>query len=411
MIRHWKNCPYRVGAHATYFTDAGAGKYGYIGVTDVHNTYYYAQILDNCSVQDMAILDNTAYFCGKTPTGKPLLGWIDLIGFIGSSATLNIDTVTFSMVVSALQSLDNIEVYRDADGVTHVVGYGVTSTGYMGIDYIVPSSSLPYVTYGNLPYIPYDLTLTDHYVVFAGSTADDIVVHPFIKGSTFNASNAPYYTYPVSTATETEPSANMRVTDIGSDLVAVVSYRAVGGLVTNMMLREFDVPSAFSISSLPMLTAYRTTLGSPSNSNIIFDFLYDANKSVYLVFQNYEVSYAYHDVVTKIDVSGGVPSAAQSDYLALSNHPMRSMTLLSDSSKYVVYGYHATNFYQVFWKDTTPPLVPGGCLNSNTSSTVTIPLTSEVWHNYDYGIPFTAGSPIKRRSISAMAEPIHTSCH
>lgn len=163
MIRQWENgiIP---GSHATDFTNYGASLAGNIGVTDVYNHFYYAQIHDNGFVHDIAIYEDTVYFCGVTLAGKVMLGWVSLTDIISPPpyACLNIDTTTFASVTPPLQSLDNIEVYQNASGRICIVGYGRTPTGYMGVEYIV-GTVLPDVTYGVLPYTPYDLTLTDNH--------------------------------------------------------------------------------------------------------------------------------------------------------------------------------------------------------------------------------------------------------
>ena len=136
MIRHW-NCGIP-GAHATYFKDKTGWK-GYIGITNVYGILYYIQIHNNCIVHDMAILNNTAYFCGETLTGKALLGWVGLSELIPPSynpVNLNIDTATFSIIAPAMYSLDNIEAYYDYLGRTCVVGYGKSPADHIGFEYI-----------------------------------------------------------------------------------------------------------------------------------------------------------------------------------------------------------------------------------------------------------------------------------
>ena len=409
MIRHWKDC-FIPGLHAAYFTDVSGGK-GYIGVTNVYGIFNFVQIHDNCIVRDMAILEDTAYFCGETLTGKALLGWVDLTGYLYSTS-LNIDTATFLLITPSMHSIDNIEAYYDHLGRTCVVGYGKSPADHIGFEYIL-AGGIPSVTYGVLPYIPCDLTLTENFVVFAGTTGSGchIIIHPFKKATTFTTPYVPYYSYAVCSATETEPYGyRMRVTDIGNDQVALLNYREGVG-VYYMMLRKFNVTNAFYGYNLPMLTACQTTFNYSVTSNDVFDFLYDANTSIFLVLQNYEVTPSdYHDVVTKINFINGIPSTVQSDYLAIPDQPMQSMSL-SDSSMYVVYGYNSPGHDQVFWKDKNlaPVLVP--CLNSDVLPMNDFPIVSNLRHDCHYGTPLIPGSPYSTSSLIGVNKTIILSCH
>ena len=410
MIRQWENgiIP---GSHATYFTNYGNPLAGNIGVTDVYNHFYYTQIHDNGFVHDMAIYGNIVYFSGVTYTGKVMLGWVSLIDIISltTSSSLNIDTMTFATVTPTLQSLDNIDVYQNTSGRICIVGYGRTPTGYMGVEYIV-GSALPDVTFGVLPYTPYDLTLTDNLVVFAGTTGNDLILHPFNKDMTFDMPNVPYYSYAVSSATEIEPYRDLRVTDIGYDHVAVLNYRNGGGMYY-MMLREFDVSGVFSIYSLPMLTTFQTPFNYSIPYGGVLDFFYDATKKVYLVFQNYEVTPShFHDVVTKINFSAGTPSFVQSDYLTMSGLPMKSMSL-SDSSMYVVYGYDATSYENAFWKDISSAMMSSRCITTDPLPMIEFPLDSDVRNDCYYGTPFFSGAPVSTSFIDNKYESISTICH
>ena len=363
----------------------------------------------------MAILNNTAYFCGETLTGKALLGWVGLSELIPPSynpVNLNIDTATFSIIAPAMYSLDNIEAYYDYLGRTCVVGYGKSPADHIGFEYIL-AGGIPSVTYGVLPYIPCDLTLTENFVVFAGTTGSGchIIIHPFKKAMTFVTPYVPYYSYAVCSATETEPyGIRMRVTDIGNDQVALLNYREGVG-VYYMMLRKFNVTNAFYGYNLPMLTACQTTFNYSVTSNDVFDFLYDANKSVFLVLQNYEVTPSdYHDVVTKINFINGIPSTVQSDFLVAPDQPMQSMSM-SDSSMYVVYGYNTPGVGQVFWKDSYSAPVLGTCLNQDILPMNEFSLVSDIRHDCHYGVPLIPGSPFSTSSPSVTTKAIVFSCH
>jgi hypothetical protein len=398
----------RSGAHAINFYDA-TGR-NCIGITDVYITMRYAPVLDNFNVKDMEVFDDVAYFCGSTITGKPLLGWVNLYDLVGSNVTLYIDSLTFGAVVPALNSIDNIEVYHNTMmGRICVAGYGSTSSGYLGFEYIVPVGlTQPKITWGTLPYTPLDVTLTDQYVVFAGTYAGrDIVIHPFIKGQTFSMASVPYYLYTVAPSPTIEPYSGLRIVDIGNDMVATLTHRQESGIYY-MLLREFDVSNAFPSGMVPMPVAYKTQFNYSMLLGIVFGFLYDANTYTYLVLQNYEVYPSdFYDVVTKIDFSSGIPSFVQSDF-SLSGYPMKSISL-SDSSMYVAYGY-LSSMENLFWKDRITSAVLGSCLNSDVLPMGETHIAPYSNIPYSYGCPFINGVVVNQRITRAISESISTNC-
>ena len=359
LIRQWENMP---GHHVIHFTDAVTGRKNYIGITDIFNYSTYVQVTDNGTIHDVAVLDDVAYFCGETATGKVLLGWVSLSDLYGSgtTASLYVDTNMFVGSPSGIYSLENIEVYYDASNLPRIVGYGKCSSGYVAIEYIIASIIIN--TWGFLPYVPYDMTLTDQFIVFAGILpSNDLVLHPFKKSVTLDIGYAPYYSYTVGSATAVEPYSHMRIVAIGHDSVSTVAYRLDGG-VYGMTLRTFDVTNAFVTNQLPMLASYQSVF--PYRFDAIKDFRYNAAQRVYTVLQNYEVALSdYHDVVTRIDFSSGIPPIVQSDYLTIADQKMMSMSL-SDSSRYVVYGYDVWSMASVFWKDFVIVSGTGPCLNT-----------------------------------------------
>lgn len=406
MIRQWDNCPVTNGAHAVYF--AATGNKGYLGITDVYNIIRYGHIIDNFTVLDMEVLDGVVYFCGKTYAGRALLGWANLFDFVGINATVYLDSMTFGTVTPTLNSIDNIEVYYDVLGSVYVSGYGSTSTGYVGFEYVPPTGvTPPYVTWGTLPYTPFDMTVTDQYVVFAGTRlGSDIVIHPFKKGITFSVSSAPYYSFAVG-ATGIEPYGSLRIVNSGQDRVVTLNYRHDGPYF--MMLREFDVSGAFVNGTIPMLMAFRTTFNYSVLTGIVLDFLYDAINTTYIVLQNYEVSPAdYRDVVTKIDFSNGIPSFVQSEF-TIGRDNMKSISL-SDSSMYVAYGY-SPSLVNLFWKDKITTAIPGSCLNSDGLPMEVVNTAPSNRIQYYYGCPFTAGVLLVQRPVRVEYESITQRCH
>lgn len=411
LIRQWKNCTLRRGAHAIYFHDAAMSGRNSIGITDVYNTIRYAPVLDNFTVMDMEVFNDVAYFCGRTITGKPLLGWVNLYDLVGTNATLYIDSMTFSTVVPALNTIDNIEVYLSSMiGRICVAGYGSASSGHMGFEYVMPMGWLPpSITWGTLPYTPLDVTATDHYVVFAGTIMSrDIVIHPFVKGQTFSMANVPYYLFTVAQSPIIEPYNGLRIVDIGNKKVATLTHQQ--DFYYYMLLREFDVSSAFPGGTVTMLTTYKTQFNYSLLQGTVFGFLYDTNIHTYIVLQNYEVSPSYfYDVVTKIDFSSGMPSSVQSDY-SIFGYNMKNISL-SDSSMYVAYAYDTPMSMNMYWKDHNTPTVPSSCLLSDILPIWETSTTPDSKISYDYGRPFVDAVFASQRITRVISEAIPNKCH
>ena len=410
LIRQWKTCTLRNGAHAIYFMDTLISGRSYIGITDVYNTIRHAHVLDNFNVKDMEVFNDVAYFCGNTITGKPLLGWVNLYDLVGANATLYIDSLTFNTVVPALNTIDNIEVYLSSMiGRICVAGYGSASSGYLGFEYIMPSVLPSRISWGNLPYTPLDVVATDQYVVFAGTfTSSDIVIHPFVKGQTFTQASVPYNLFAVALPPIIEPYNGLRIVDIGSDKVATLTHRQ--DMYYYMLLREFDVASAFPGGTVTMLTTYKTQFNYSLRPGTVFGFLYDANIHTYVVLQRYEVSPAvFRDVVTKIDFSSGMPSSVQSDYSS-SGYSMKSISL-SDSSMYVAYAYDTLMTKNLYWKDHNTATVPSGCLYSDIlpiGESSTAPYSTI---SFNYGCPYVNAVYASQRIIRVISETISQQCH
>ena len=367
IIRQWKTCPWAwgTGVHAVYYTDAVLNVKGFVGVTDIYNNFKYTQITDNLTIRDMEVLDDMAYLCGHTSTGHAFIGWIDLSTLSGST---NIFEMNANIGTSVwMSSLENIVAYYDAYGNPCVTGYGITPSGYYGVEYNMSTNQ---AILGVLPYTPHDVTVTNNYVVYTGTlSGSDIVIHPIPKTGTFIYPYLPFYLYQVGSTTVSEPFARLHITNTGGDGVATISYRLEGSEY-GLILREFDLSGAFSIYDVPMQSSTLVKLNYSATA--IFDFRYDSISKRFAVFHNYEVTPSfYHDAVTKMDYSNGVPSSVQSDYLAITNQTMASMSL-SDSSMYVVYGYDTISKENVFWKESLPTSVTGTCLYSDVLNVISV---------------------------------------
>ena len=346
-----------------------------------------------------------AYLCGHTSTGNAFIGWIDL-------STLNSSTIIFEMDANigtsvSMFSLENIVAYYDAYGDPCVTGYGFTSSGYYGVEYNVLTNQ---AIFGVLPYTPHDVTVTNNYVVYTGTLSGlDIVIHPIPKTGTFTYMYLPYYLYQVGSTTVSEPFMRLHITSTGGDGVATISYRLESSEY-GLILREFDVSGAFSIYDVPMLSSVLVKLDYSASA--IFDFQYEPISKMFAVFHNYEVApLFYQDAVTKIDYSNGVPSSVQSDYLAITNQTMASMSL-SDSSMYVVYGYSNISKESVFWKESLPTSGAGTCLYSDVLNVISVlHLIEGARQDTHYGnIPDLPNVP-STTNCRGSGEPIAPVCH
>ena len=84
---------------------------------------------DSYEVRDMEIVDDTVFFCGRDLVNTSgFIGWFSIQELFRSVPTgaIHIDN---TLSVLGLQTLDNIEVYRDQGRKLHVAGYGFHNIG------------------------------------------------------------------------------------------------------------------------------------------------------------------------------------------------------------------------------------------------------------------------------------------
>ena len=135
-----------------------------------------AHVSDNFIIKDFEIIDNFVVFCGYFPyqggTRTGIIGWFDIdsLFYYGVSPTID-----HTLSILGMETLDNIEVFRDPAGNMHIAGYGESSGGtqYRVLEAI---GNLPgyfnYRTtnlfqYGSISKIT-DMAVTDNFVVFLG---------------------------------------------------------------------------------------------------------------------------------------------------------------------------------------------------------------------------------------------------
>ncbi len=386
IIRQYDNHP---GYHVTYFTDMSRRK-NYIGATNIYSSFSYVQISQGYTIKDMEVFGDVLYFCGHTSMNNGLIGWYNLIDLLlGNLTSAYFDTTILNAIGGG--SLDNIEVFQNATNDICIAGYGkdLSSRSIVYEGLMTGATTMDFRVSNPLGYNILDMTLTDSYVVYAGDITSFLtVIHPFPKSTFLATNNAPYHIFNVG-GTALEPYKDLRIVDIGNDTVATLSYREEVGFPYSMVLREYDLSNAFPsfyVSPQPICQ-----IQLPYAVQCIYDFRYNKNIKHYVALHNYEVFPAdFRDAVTKIDISTGtVPSSVPSDYLSLTNHTMRSMSL-SDSSMYVAYGYDNISNESVFWKDYQYATATGACLITN--KLLTNPLTScpHTAVNDFFGIPWNS---------------------
>ena len=176
-----------------------------------------------------------------------------------------------------------------------------------------------------------------------------------------------------------------------------------------MMLREFDLANSFISYSVPMLASYKIPFRYSANT--ISDFLYNQNTMYYTILHNYEINPSdFHDAVSEIDFSSGMPVSVQSRYLVNTSHTMNSISL-ADTSMYVVYGYDNRSIANVFWKDFQGATGSAACLKADELPISNVSTVTENRLDRYYGFPFMGLLSFSSRSDSSVLKTIITICH
>ena len=397
------------GKHIVYSEYQTSNHESHFTLTDMVNEID-AHVADNYVIKDFEIIDNYVIFCGYFPyvpgvkTG--IIGWFDIdsLFYYGVSPTIDHSLFTLGM-----ETLDNIEVFRDPTGNMHIAGYGETTTPSIGSG----TNYRALEAIGNLPgYFNYrttdlgrygaksdivDMAVTDNYVVFLGWERDasniglGIMLHPLPKYNMIFSNMIKSFYFELVTHTNPslptdyiDPISTPKIVHSTGDNVAVCSYRQDRDInspppfylanIYYLSHWRFDI-SPF-LSGLPIQMVSAATAQLPGNVNGISGFIYDNLSNNYVVLHDHELTGGYSEyAVTTMDFSSGsVPAYVVSDYQTsypTNNYWKPNSICLDVSSRYTVSGYKYYVFEQTIWQNIINT-VGGRCSNS-----VTYPMLSQ----------------------------------
>lgn len=343
-----------------------------------------AHMYDNLTITDFEIIDNYVvfggqYYYGSGTTG--IVGWFDIDSLFNYGVSSHVD---MSMYTLGMETVDNIEVFRDVSGYVHIVGYGKTSTPpgaagnyYRAFEAIGTLSGLfnwrtsamwRYGIYSDIV----DMTVTNNFVVFLGwerllnSNGIGVTLHPFPKYNMLSSTTATAYYFQLSTYNfypfypdYYDPISSPRITHCRGDNVSVCSYRndiEPDGSTLNgtkyLSHRIFDVSPCLGGLPVQMLSA--ATALMPGDVSSIVDLNYDAYSDNYVVLHSHDAFVGITEyAVSTIDFSSGsVPAYIVSDYQAAYNtvnYWQPNSMCLDGLSDYTVSGWKQSNFDHILW--------------------------------------------------------------
>ena len=148
LIRQYSNSP---GQHVVIFTDDVTDTKCYIGVTDVYTNINYVQTCDKCTIYDLEVLGDTAFFCGQTLTNKGLLGWNDVV----TTLTHRLEAGVYGFVLREFDLSQAFVSYNVPMTSAHYVKYNYSIGDLYDFRYNVPLNM--YTLFQN-----YELTPSDY---------------------------------------------------------------------------------------------------------------------------------------------------------------------------------------------------------------------------------------------------------
>ncbi len=389
------------GKHIVYSQKSGlSGIESHFLLTDMTNAIdALINISDSYTITDFEIIDNYVvfggyYYYGSGNTG--IVGWFDIDSFFYYGVSARVD---ISMYTLGMESVENIEIFRDLSGYVHIVGYGKTATppGAAGTYYRA------FEAIGNLPGLfnwrtsalwrygifsdILDMTVTDDFVVFLGweraSNYYDgigVTLHSFPKYNMLSSTTTTAYFFQLvtynyfpTTSDYYDPFSPPRITHSRGNNVSVCSYRkdidpssSTGYGACYLSHWIFDVSPC--LGGLPVQMVSAATVLMPGNVNSIVDLEYDANSSSYVVLHSHELSVgATEYAISTIDFSSGsIPAYIVSDYQSAYNtvnywHP--NSMCLDGMSDYTVSGWKQSGYDHVLWHNLINT-VSGNCSRS-----------------------------------------------
>lgn len=371
------------------------------------------------TVKDFEIIDRLVFFCGATTSGSGLIGWFDIDSLFHHGGGAYIDA---TLSTYGLESLDNIELFYDQEGVIHVAGYGTSSYPYtppypycspmfLAFEAVgTPATGMQYRTLqleNNACFSDVvDMTVTDNYVVYLEWQRSQecydhyglgVILQPFPKYNMFASTPFPYFyfqtvniinlgyagdTYIVP-LNDDPHFAEPRITHIQDDEVAVCSFRRNFNVTywpysltcpscqmplveTYLALRTYDL-SPMLFNNTVLMTAASIAEINPDIVSSIDGFRYDAPSNHFVaLYRHKNPSNVFEHAVTTVDYSLGIfPSSASSFYQTAHNTTTQWIPCslcMSGGNEYTVSGYYtALNKEYTFWRNNITSPVLGRC--------------------------------------------------
>ena len=395
LIRH-----YKLEASEGYITYSHpSSTENHFALTDIHTMMIDAHVADLYDVRDFEIIDGYVFFCGQNTSGSGFLGWFDINSLFYYGGQVYIDE---TLNIYGLESLDNIEVYRDRYERIHIAGVGAYtavggSTQHRAFEAVGdPLTGMQYKV-ADLAGWERNATLivTDDYVVYASvvrhthGAGIGINLEPFPKDDMFPTPNHPNYFFqtvgtnlcgiPYGGPTAWDSyGQKICITNKGNNTIAVCGYRSgvIGCTpyfsdgIFQLVIREFDLTPLLYLSPIQMVSDVRIPL--PYNVGSLHEMVYDPPTQHYVVMFHHETSpTVYETAILTADYSSGLPSSADATYQSPYNYWIPSGLCIAGGSQYTVCGWDNPspfhNYY--FWQDYIYSICSGCCVSQTYSAT------------------------------------------
>lgn len=368
---------------------------------------------DSYEVRDMEIVDDTVFFCGRDLVNTSgFIGWFSIQELFHTIPTgaIHIDN---SLSVLGLQTLDNIEVYRDQGRKLHVAGYGFHNIGaytYKAFEAVGSPATVMQYRVADLYSCDInsqirDMAVTDHFVVYLqcdrnqlcypyyGIGIDfevfpryDMFMAPTFSLGEFQTIDVHYEHIngcPYVLRDNSDPhDLEAKMVHVGGDVVAVCSYREDIKYINSLfpqypdcvdcppheiktkylVHRLYDITPLLTNNLVVMTSALEAPL--PGGVSDIVDFVYDKQKGQYVVLHELETSPGvWERAFTTIDFSSGTPTYITADYQTTASTATvwRPESLcLSGGGGYFVSGFEIVPHTHYCWKSHVNS-VDGNC--------------------------------------------------
>ena len=387
MIRYHK----RASNYITY-SWALMGSQNHFAITDIMGVIIDANVTEGYFVNDFEVIDGYVFFCGQNASmSSGFLGWFDIDDLFYGTGRVHIDE---TLSLHGIESLDNIEVYRDRLERIHIAGLGqhIVSGAFVGYKAFEavgdPATGMQYRV-ADLSSSDSDPTLavTEDYVVYVSRIANavsvnygiGIMLEPFPKDNMFSTPTHPrcmFQTIGYITCTGV-PELNawdpyyrqIEAAAKEGNTIAVCNYRVervcsgpVGGNI--MVIREFDLSPLLVSNPIQMTSDSRISL--PFGVSDIRELKYDPLTKHYVVLFHHEVlSGTWRDAILTADYTPGYAlSPVRVDYQRAYPNWMVWSLCLNGSSRYTASGWDNTYYNYHFWQDVIPS-VNGVCTDIN----------------------------------------------